>query len=84
MEMGASVAPPPEASQIVLIEVDLPPASFEMNPEMSWEDLFHAALSARWVSAVTLFHRDFWIEPRLGTLPILISRRQRPDRGIAG
>ena len=46
---------------VASVEVGLPPASFEMNAAMTWEDTFHATLSARWVAAVSLFDGDCWL-----------------------
>lgn len=43
------------------IRVGLPPASYEMNADMTWEDTFHATLSARWVTAVTLADGVCWL-----------------------
>lgn len=54
--------PVADPDQVTSIEIGLPAASFAMNAEMSWEDTFHATLSARWISAVTLFDGDCWIE----------------------
>lgn len=48
--------------EVMSIQVDLPPASYEMNAEMTWEDTFHATLSARWVTAVSLVDGQCWLE----------------------
>ena len=50
-----------EPGEVSSIQVGLPLPSYEMNADMTWEDTFHATLSARWVSAVTLADRQCWL-----------------------
>jgi len=58
LELRGSVSP----RQVASIEIALPQASYDMNAHMTWEDTFHATLSARWVAAVTLVDGQCWLD----------------------
>jgi len=50
------------ASEVEALHVSLPPDSYRMNADMGWETPFAAALSTRWVAAVTLLDRAFFLD----------------------
>jgi len=57
LELRGSVS----LAEVASIAVALPPASYDMNAHMGWDDTFRATLSARWVTAVTLVDGQCWL-----------------------